>query len=324
MNVLKEIKSPIEKELREFDDFFSSYMKSNVPLLNIVINYILRRKGKQIRPLLVFLTARLLGHVNSSTFTAATLIEFLHTATLIHDDVVDDSNERRGFPSVNFLWKSKIAVLLGDYLLSKGLILSVEKKEFELLEIVSHAVREMSEGELLQIQKSRKMNITEDDYFNIIRKKTAALLSACTACGAKSVTDDEAVLKKMTLFGENLGIAFQIKDDLFDYESTSIIGKPKANDIKEKKLTLPLISSLQNASKSDSKKILKTIRNFKRNRSAFKQIKQFVFDHKGVEYTKNRMIEYKNAALKEIDEYKDNPLHKSLTSLVDYIVSRTK
>ena len=324
MNSLNEIKKPIETGLRDFERNFSSYMKSKIPLLNIIITYILRRKGKQIRPLLVFLTAKLLGEVNSSTHTAASLIELLHTATLIHDDVVDDANERRGFLSVNLLWKSKISVLLGDYLLAKGLLLSVEKKEYQLLEIVSVAVREMSEGEILQIQKSRKLNITEDEYFDIIRKKTAMLISACTACGAKSVNADDETIERMKKVGEYLGIAFQIKDDLFDYESNTIIGKPKGNDLSEKKLTLPLISSIQKASKSESKHILKIVNNYKKDNAKFDEILQFIHKYNGIEYAKNKMHEYKNKALKLLEIYKEKPVYQNFKYLIEYIVSRKK
>ena len=218
MSAIKEIRAPIETEMNRFSGYFNTIMKSKVPLLSIITNYILRRKGKQLRPMFVFLTAKLSGKINESSFTAAALIELLHTATLVHDDVVDESFERRGVFSINALWKSKIAVLLGDYLLAKGLLLSVKNKEYEILDIVSFAVKEMSEGELLQIQKSRKLNITEDEYFEIIRKKTAALIAACCASGTKSVTDNPEVINKMKQFGEYIGIAFQIRDDLFDYE----------------------------------------------------------------------------------------------------------
>lgn len=235
MSELNQIREPIRAELKVFEKHFRESLKSKVPLLDIIMNYILRQKGKQMRPTFVLLTARMFGDITDSSYTAASFIELLHTATLIHDDVVDESFERRGFFSINALWKSKVAILVGDYLLAKGLLLSVERKEYQLLELVSEAVREMSEGELLQIQKARKLDITMDEYFKIIRKKTAALIAACTACGAKSAgASDEQVLL-MKEFGELSGIAFQIKDDLFDYDKKGITGKPTANDIKEKR-----------------------------------------------------------------------------------------
>jgi octaprenyl-diphosphate synthase len=232
MKDLNKIREPIKSEIREFEKHFSKSMKSSIPLFNIITNYILRRKGKQIRPTLVLLSSSMLGGITESSYTAASLIELLHTASLVHDDVVDESFERRGYFSLNAIWKSKIAVLFGDYLLAKGLLLSLEQKEYELLEIVSEAVKEMSEGELLQLRKSWRLDITMDEYFEIIRKKTAALIAACTASGARAYTDSQDVVEKMKSFGYNLGIAFQIKDDLFDYERNGKIGKPTANDIK--------------------------------------------------------------------------------------------
>jgi octaprenyl-diphosphate synthase len=256
MSAIKEIRAPIETEMKRFSVYFNTIMKSKMPLLSIITNYILRRKGKQLRPMFVFLTAKLSGKINESSFTAAALIELLHTATLVHDDVVDESLERRGIFSINALWKSKVAVLLGDYMLAKGLLLSVKNKEYEILEIVSSAVKDMSEGELLQIQKSRKLNITEDEYFEIIRKKTAALIAACCASGTKSVTAEPEAISKMKEFGEYIGIAFQIRDDMFDYEKNGLLGKPTGNDIKEKKLTLPLIHALKNTNPAQRRKIL--------------------------------------------------------------------
>ncbi|MFW6222865.1 MAG: polyprenyl synthetase family protein, partial [Bacteroidota bacterium] len=233
MSGLKTIRQPVAHEIAEFEKHFKKSISSNVRLLNIITNYIIRRKGKQIRPLFVFLTAKMLGEVGKATYTAASLIELLHTASLIHDDVVDESYERRGFFSINALWKSKVAVLIGDYMLAQGLLLSVENKQYELLAIVSEAVKQMSEGELLQIQKSRKLNITEEQYFNIIEKKTASLIAACTACGAQSTAQAEEVIEEMKKMGALIGIAFQIKDDLFDYQKSPAIGKPVGNDIKE-------------------------------------------------------------------------------------------
>ena len=251
---VSEIKAPIENEMQEFELKFKASMKSSVPLLDKITRYIVKRKGKQLRPMFVFLAAKVCGEMNESTYRAASLIELLHTATLVHDDVVDDSNERRGFFSVNALWKNKIAVLVGDFLLSRGLLLSVDNKDFHLLGLVSNAVREMSEGELLQIEKARKLDIDEAVYFDIIRKKTASLIASCCACGAASVSSDEQVIEQMRAFGESVGIAFQIKDDLFDYGDGTNIGKPTGIDIKEKKMTLPLIYALNNASFFEKRK----------------------------------------------------------------------
>lgn len=322
MSKLATIKKPVLNELSEFNKLFSKTIKSNVPLLNIITKYVLKRKGKQIRPLLVFLTAKTIGEVNPSTYVAASLVELLHTATLIHDDVVDDSNERRGFLSINALWKSKIAVLLGDYLLSKGLLIAVENKEFEILEIASNAVREMIEGELLQIQKSRKLNITEEDYFNIIRKKTATLLAVCTACGARSVTDDPEIIDKLKDFGLKIGIAFQIKDDLFDYEKTNLTGKPKGNDIQEKKLTLPLIASLTSATPDKKKEILKLINKKSSKRLTYKKVYDFVHEHGGLDYAKKLMFSYRDEALEILQKLPPSDSLSSLHLLVNFIVER--
>ena len=274
------------------------------------------------RPMFVILTAKLLGDINSSTYIAASLIEILHTASLIHDDVVDESHERRGFLSINAIWKSKIAVLLGDYLLSRGMLLAVDNKEYELLKIVSKAVKEMSEGELLQIQKSRKLNITEEQYYEIIRKKTAALIASCTACGAKSVNSDDETVEKMWQFGEYIGMAFQIKDDLFDYKHKSIIGKPVGNDIKEKKLTLPLIYALSN-NNSESKRILNLVKNNRKKSRNIKEVIDYVKRSGGIEYSTDRMIEYKNKALDVIQDYPDSDIKESLISLIDFVTLRT-
>ena len=264
MNVLKEIKKPIKKEMMLFEEKFKKNMKSHVPLLDKIMHYIIKRKGKQMRPMFIFLTAKLHGEINDSTYRAASLIELLHTATLVHDDVVDDANIRRGFFSINALWKNKISVLVGDYLLSQGLMVSVENEEFELLKIVSNAVREMSQGELLQIEKSRKLDIKEDVYFEIIRQKTAALIAACCACGATSVKQNKDIIKKMYTFGEYIGIAFQMKDDLFDYENNLTIGKPVGIDIKEQKMTLPIIYTLNQVNQNEKNFIINVIKKFKR------------------------------------------------------------
>ena len=322
MGELSKIKLPVSEELKKFNELFSKTMKSEVSLLNIITNYVLKRKGKQIRPLLVFLTAKALGQINSSTYTAATLIELLHTATLVHDDVVDESYERRGFLSINALWRSKIAVLLGDYLLAKGLLISVENNEYEILEIVSDAVKEMSEGELLQIQKVRRLNIKEEEYYEIIRKKTATLIAACTASGARSVTTDSRIIKKMNDFGIKTGLAFQIKDDLFDYEKTTITGKPKGNDIQEKKLTLPLIVSLTKADSRERNNILKLIHKKSSKRLTYSKIYDFVHKNQGLEYARKKMIENKDQALAILDEFPSNEALESLKMLVNFVIER--
>src|SRR4030043_1068464 len=315
MSILDEIRDPVSGEMKLFEQHFRSSMKSNIPLLSFITNYIIRKKGKQIRPLFVFLSAKMLGNTGDSTFRAASLIELLHTATLIHDDVVDESYERRGFFSINALWKSKVAVLIGDYLLSKGLLLSIENEEYYLLKIVSNAVREMSEGELLQIQKSRKLNITEAEYFEIIRKKTATLIAACCACGAYSVGADKEAVSNMWQYGQMLGIAFQIKDDLLDYKSKSLTGKPSANDIKEKKLTLPLIYSLSNSRNNLSNKILRIINRNTNNTQIINDISEYVKESGGIEYAEGKMTDYKNKAVKFLIDYPPSSALDSIKEL---------
>ncbi len=322
MSDLSRIKEPIKDELIEFEKHFRRSLKSSVPLFDIITNYLLRKKGKQIRPSFVLLTARMFGEIGPSSYTAASLIELLHTASLIHDDVVDESYERRGFFSINALWKSKVAVLAGDYLLAKGLLLSVETKEYDLLELVSVAVKDMSEGELLQIQKSRKLNISMVDYFEIIRKKTAALIAACTASGAKSAGASDEMVKIMKEFGELTGIAFQIKDDLFDYDRNGKIGKPTANDIKEKKMTLPLIYALEVCPGNDRKKILSIIKHHNRNSDKVDEVISFVKNYGGLDFAEKKMIEYKNNALEKLNIFPDSKSKKSLISLLEYTISR--
>jgi octaprenyl-diphosphate synthase len=324
MPVLSRIKRPVEKEMAEFEAYFGKTMRSEIPLLNIILNYILRRKGKQMRPLLVFLTARLNGAIAESTFVAATFIELLHTASLVHDDVVDDAHERRGALSINALWNSKIAVLVGDYLLSKGMLISVEKNRFDMLEIVSEAVKSMSEGELLQLQKARKLNITEEDYFKIISRKTAALVSACTACGARSVTDDPEIIQLMKEFGENIGVAFQIRDDLLDYEGTGLTGKTAGNDIKEKKITLPLIYALEQSSGSQKRYILGIVKNKKKTKQDINEVIRFVSDNGGMDYAELKMNQYRDKALAILDSYPDTEVKESLREFVMYTTSRKK
>ena len=324
MLTLDEIKKPIHDNLLDFEKKFKASMKSPVPLLETVTSYIYRRKGKQMRPMFVFLSAKVCGEVNESTYRAASLIELLHTASLIHDDVVDESYERRGFFSINALWKSKIAVLVGDYILSKGVLLSVERKEYQLLEIVSEAVREMSEGELLQIQKVRRLDITMDEYFEIIRKKTAALIAACTACGAKSAGANDEQVKTMKEFGELTGIAFQIKDDLLDYTKSGLTGKPSSNDIKEKKMTLPLIFALNKCPFSEKRKVISLIKHHNRNSDKVEVVIEFVKKYGGLDFAENKMYEYKNLAISKLDNFPDTDFKKSLIDLVEFTTQRKK
>src|SRR5512133_945493 len=324
MSALTGIRKPVVKEMAEFEAYFSITMRSDVPLLNIILNYILRRKGKQMRPLLVFLTARLNGEIVESTYLAATCIELLHSASLVHDDVVDDAHERRGSLSINALWNSKIAVLLGDYLLSTGMHICVEKSRYDMLEIISEAVKSMSEGELLQLQKARKLNIKEDDYYKIIISKTAALLSACTACGAKSVTEDPETIQIMKDFGENIGIAFQIRDDILDYEGTGLTGKAVGNDIKEKKITLPLIHALEQCTDSKKRQILGIVKSKKKTRSQIDEVISFVVDYGGLEYSELKMNQYRDKALAILDSYPPSEVKESLREFVHYTTARNK
>ena len=317
-----EIKAPILAEMKEFELKFKSSMKSSVPLLDKITQYIVKRKGKQMRPMFVFLSAKVCGEMNESSYRAAALIELLHTATLVHDDVVDDSNERRGFFSVNALWKNKIAVLVGDFLLSKGLLLSIDNQDFHLLSHVSNAVREMSEGELLQIEKARRLDIDETVYYDIIRKKTASLVSACCACGAASVSTDKQVIDRMQAFGEAVGMAFQIKDDLFDYGDGTNIGKPTGIDIKEKKMTLPLIYALNNASYWDKRKIINIVKNNNNDPKKVAEVIEFVIKSGGIQYAENKMNEYKNTALELLSGFKDSASRTSLEGLVRYTTER--
>lgn len=322
---VKDIKASVENEMKLFEQKFKDSMKSEVALLDKITHYIIKRKGKQMRPMFVFLTAKTLnGKVEESTYTAASLIELLHTATLVHDDVVDDANERRGFFSVNALWKNKIAVLVGDYLLSRGLLMSVDNKEYQLLKIVSTSVREMSEGELLQIEKARKLDITEDIYFEIIRQKTASLIASCCAAGAASVTTDEVLIAKMKKFGELVGLAFQIKDDIFDYGTGDKIGKPTGNDIRERKMTLPLIYALENGSKSDRKELINIVKNHNEEPKFVRKAIKQVIAAGGVKYAHGKMIELKDQALDLIKDIENNEAKEALIGLVEYTVYREK
>jgi octaprenyl-diphosphate synthase len=322
MSDLTRIKRPVEKEMADFEAYFSRTMRSGIPLLNIILNYILRRKGKQMRPLLVFLTAKLNGPISEPTYVAATFIELLHTASLVHDDVVDDAHERRGALSVNAIWNSKIAVLVGDYMLSRGMLISVEKERYDMLGIVSEAVKSMSEGELFQLQKARKQNIKEEDYFRIITSKTAALIAACTACGARSVSDDPETIRLMKEFGENIGIAFQIKDDILDYEENGLTGKTAGNDIKEKKITLPLIHALQHSPSQERKRILKIVGNRKKTKSEISEVIKFVTQYGGIQYSESKMNLYRDKALAILDTYPDSDVKDSLKQFVHFTASR--
>lgn len=324
MATLDKIKAPIKEEMQKFEPFFNNQLKSKIPLLSIITNYVLRRKGKQMRPMLVFLSSKLNGETNETSYVAASLIEILHTATLIHDDVVDETYQRRGFFSINALWKSKVAVLVGDFFLSRGLLTALEYDQFEMLKVTSEAIKEMSEGELLQIEKSRKLDITEEVYFDIIRKKTATLIGACAAIGCLAANKDQEKISLMKQFGETLGIAFQIRDDLFDYEKTSLIGKPTGNDIKEKKMTLPLIHVLNSCSKSDKRKIINTVKRHHKNDKKVTEVIDFVKENGGIEYAYEKMMQYKNDALQLLEQYPDSEAKESLIELVNYTIQRKK
>ena len=324
MITLEHIRKPVNREMKEFDARFKSEVSSNIPLLNMVTRFVLRRKGKQMRPLFVFLSSRLTGEITEASYTAASLVELMHTATLVHDDVVDESNERRGLFSVNAIWKSKVAVLFGDYLLAQGLLLAVERKNYDLLEIVSHASREMSEGELLQIQKSRSLNIDMETYFEVIRKKTASLIASCTACGAKAAEAPQEIVDRVYDMGIQIGMAFQIKDDLFDYQKHGAIGKPTGNDIKDKKFTLPLIYALNQADTSRRKSIIRKIKNGNRSQRVVDEVVQFVKDMGGIDFANSKMQEYKSAAMEILYSFPETPSRDSLRDLVEFTVSRKK
>ncbi len=324
MSKIDNIKAVIADEMQSFAPFFKQIMHSDNRLLNFVINYTLKTKGKQMRPMLVFLCAKTAGEVHQSTYVAASLIELLHTATLIHDDVVDESFYRRDMFSVFALWKAKIAVLTGDFFLSKGLLVSIEKNEIEILKIVSKAVGEMAEGELLQLEKSRRLNITEQDYYQIIRQKTATLIAACTASGAYSSGANQEKVELMSEFGFKIGMAFQIKDDLFDYQKTGSIGKPKYNDIQERKMTLPVIAALKKADKNNQAKIMAIFRKKKKSNRDIELIVDFVKKYNGVEYAVNKMIELKNQAVDILKNFEDSQAKKALADLAEYIVTRNK
>ncbi|MEZ4852755.1 polyprenyl synthetase family protein [Flavobacterium sp.] len=326
MKIVEQIKQPIGTEMELFEKKFREAMSTKVALLNRITHYIVNRKGKQMRPMFVFLTAKMVseGNVNERTYRGASVIELIHTATLVHDDVVDDSYKRRGFFSINALWKNKIAVLVGDYLLSKGLLLSIDNNDFDLLKIISVAVREMSEGELLQIEKARRLDITEDVYYEIIRQKTATLIAACCSLGACSVVPNDAELvEKMRKFGELIGMAFQIKDDLFDYTDDAI-GKPTGIDIKEQKMTLPLIYTLNNCSSKEKSWLINSVKNHNKDKKRVKEVIQFVKDTNGLGYAEQKMIQFQQEALQLLKDFPDSPYKDSLILMVNYVIERKK
>ena len=321
MKITEQLKRPIRDELELFEKRFSDAMSSKVALLNRITHYIVNRKGKQMRPMFIFLTAKMLGNTNKRTFRAASVIELIHTATLVHDDVVDDSNKRRGFFSINALWKNKIAVLVGDYLLSKGLLLCIDNKDFDLLEIISTAVREMSEGELLQIEKARSLDITEEVYYEVIRKKTATLIASCCALGACSVESSKTEVHKMRMFGEKIGMAFQIKDDLFDYGKQRI-GKPTGIDIRERKMTLPLIYTMQQVSSSERRWLKRNLKKYNTNKKKVKEVITFVKTKGGLDYAIRKMHEFQQEANLILDSFPASDSKDSLQKLVSYVIDR--
>ncbi len=323
MKPVQQIKLPIAKEMELFETKFKDAMISRVPLLNRITYYIVRRKGKQMRPMFVFLVAKMVsdGGFDERTYRGASVVELIHTATLVHDDVVDDSNQRRGFFSINALWKNKIAVLVGDFLLSKGLLLSIDNEDFDILKLISIAVREMSEGELLQIEKARKLDITEEVYFEIIRQKTATLIAACCGIGAASVGANNKTVQQMRKFGEYIGIAFQIKDDLFDYTEDKI-GKPTGIDIKEQKMTLPLIYTLNNVSKKDRNWLINSIKKHNHDKKRVKEVISFVKKNGGIEYTMNKMHSYKSKAIAILNNFPNSEYKNSLVKMIGYVVER--
>ena len=320
---LKQIQSPIQTDLKEFESHFRDSMKSNVALLDKIMYYIVQRKGKQMKPMLVFLAAQLHGEINKNTHLAASMIELLHTATLVHDDIVDDADKRRGFFSVSALWKNKIAVLVGDYLLSKGLLLALENNQFYQLKLLSRSVKMVIEGELLQQEKARRLDIKEEVYYDIINRKTASLLAASCAVGASTTTEDSKLIERMELFGEKIGMAFQIKDDLFDFGDKDI-GKPVGIDIKEKKMTLPLIYALQNANISDRKKYIRYVSKSEKNKKYVTEVVAFVKASGGLEYANQKMLEFQQEAFDILDEFPDSETKASLKMLIEYVTMRSK
>ena len=324
MSEIDHIKAPIKKELKDFEPYFKKSLQSEIPLLGTILNYLYRTKGKQLRPMFVFLSAKLVGETNEFSQLAACSVELLHTATLVHDDVVDESYERRGTFSVKALWKNKLAVLVGDYILAKGLLLQLENKKYNFLHLVSRAVQDMSEGEILQIKKSRKLDIDDETYFEIIRKKTASLIATSMALGAASAVDDEEIHKKLYRIGQDAGIAFQIKDDIFDYQDKGLIGKPTGNDIKEQKITLPLLYVLNNSDAAERKRILRLVKRKNNNSTAIKELIQLVTKRGGLEYASVKMEEFKEKAIQSLMEFEENEARNSLIQLMNYITTRKK
>ena len=324
MVTLSDIKKPVKAEMGQFEAYFARVMQSDVPFVRLLLNHILRRKGKQMRPLLVFLTAKLNGPVTESTYVAASLIELLHTATLVHDDVVDDAKERRGLPTINSIWNSKIAVLIGDFLLAQGLLISVNKKTYRMLGVTSAAVQEMISGELIQMQKTYSLNLSEDDYYRIIKKKTAALISACTSCGALSTSEDEVVIKNMKEFGESVGIAFQIKDDLLDYIGNGLTGKKEGNDIKEKKITLPLLYALRQAGPFEKRRVIRILRKKKKCKNDIRFVIDFVKKHDGLGYASGVMESYSKKAFDILTAYPDSEVKSALQQFIQFNTEREK
>ncbi|MGE8556568.1 polyprenyl synthetase family protein [Chryseobacterium jejuense] len=321
-NIVEDFKQPINDEMKLFEQKFYESMQSKVPLLDKVTRFIVTTKGKQMRPMFVFLCAKLVGNVNEKTYRGASMIELIHTATLVHDDVVDESFKRRNFFSINALWKNKIAVLVGDYLLSKSVLLSTDHKDYDLLGVISRTIREMSEGELLQLEKARKLDITEDVYYEIIRQKTATLIAACCEIGVLSNNVDEVLAKKMQNFGTFTGMAFQIKDDLFDYLSSNVIGKPVGIDIKEQKMTLPLIHTLKIANEKDRKYYFDTIKRYNNNPKRVKELIEFVKNSGGLEYAITVMKDFQQKAKDILNEFPESEERKSLHSMLDYVIER--
>ena len=324
MTSLDEIKKIIEPELKEFNVFLEDSLKSSTPLLNKILKYVLKQKGKQIRPLFVLLSAKCHGEINENTYRAAAFIELLHTATLIHDDVVDDSDKRRGLFSINALWKNKIAVLIGDYLLSKGMLLALENKDYQMLDTISDTVKAMSEGEIYQMEKARRMDITEDDYYDIIRRKTASLISSCCVVGALSVNATESQVEKMRMFGTSVGIAFQIKDDIFDYQINNKTGKPAGNDIQEHKMTLPLIHLLRTIDQSERRNIIRKIKYHSDEVEARMYIINKVYQNRSLDYAEEKMKAFVQDALSQLDEVGDGEALTSLKELVEFCINREK
>jgi octaprenyl-diphosphate synthase len=324
MPSIKEIQAPIAEEMKAFSGHFRKTLRSDVALLDIIMRYIVKRKGKQMRPIFVFLAAKIHGESTDKTYTAASLIELLHTATLVHDDVVDESNLRRGFFSIQTLWKKKVAVLVGDYLLSRGLLTAVDAEAFDLLKLTSKAVKEMSEGELLQIEKARHLNITEDIYFEIIRRKTASLISACCACGAASTGASQAQIDTMWSFGEKTGLAFQIKDDLLDLGDGKKTGKPTGQDIREKKLTLPLIHTLEKSDRRTRKRLLKLVKKAPKDANAVQEVIKAITEGPGLEYARAKMAELRNEAVEMLDVFEDTEARSALINMLDFTIERNR